>query len=67
MKRYYFDVRDQDGLVVDDEGIDLPDMDEVRAEVVQSLLDAVRDGPIISEEVTVEVRDDDGSVMTARL
>ena len=66
MKRYYFDLRDQDDLAVDEEGLELPDMDAVRAEAMRSIVDAVQDVTIVSGEIAVEVRDDLGPVMTAR-
>lgn len=69
MSRYYFDLRDQDGLVVDDEGMDLSDMDAVETEAKQAMVDAAREtlvGPIRAGETAIEVRDDVGHVMRVR-
>jgi len=70
MRRYYFDVRDQEGLVVDEEGMELPDMEAVRTEALQSMVDAAYyapQRPSISGKTTIEVRDEVGHAMTARI
>lgn len=36
MTRYYFDLRDRDGFIIDDEGFDLPDIEAVQREAVLS-------------------------------
>lgn len=69
MSRYYFDLRDQDGLVIDDEGVELPDVDAVEKEALQALIDAAREAlvrPVKARETAIEVRDDVGHVMRAR-
>jgi hypothetical protein len=67
MTRYYFDLRDRDGFIIDDEGFDLPDIEAVQREAVLSLADHGRSA---SEEaigsladLAIEVRDDAGPVM----
>ena len=70
MGRYYFDLRDVDRIVVDDEGIELPDMEAVQKEASRSIADAAREvslRPILDSETAVGVRDDDGAVMVSRL
>jgi hypothetical protein len=70
MKRYYFDLRDEDGIAVDDEGIELPDMDAVQKEAAVTIAAVARDvstRPIVDSEAAVEVRDDTGAVMAIRL
>jgi hypothetical protein len=68
MNRYYFDLRDQDGVVVDDEGILLSDMEAVKKEATQAMVDAAREAlvrPIRPGATAIEVRDDLGHVMRA--
>jgi hypothetical protein len=45
MTRYYFDLRDRDGFILDDEGFDLPDIEAVQREAVLSLADHGRGAP----------------------
>jgi hypothetical protein len=69
MTRYYFDLRDQGGLVVDEEGMDLPDMEAVEREATQAMADAARESlhrPIKPSEAAIEVRDDTGPVLRVR-
>ncbi|KRQ10011.1 hypothetical protein AOQ73_09030 [Bradyrhizobium pachyrhizi] len=72
MTRYYFDMRDGDGLVPDEEGIDLPDLRSVQIEAARSLADMARDAvypiPPMSEthRMVIEVRDDQGPVMDVK-
>lgn len=68
MTRYYFDLRDEDGCLADDEGFELPNLEAVQREAVLSLADQARD---VAEkaigsfaDLTIEVRDDVGPVMT---
>ena len=71
MPRYYFDMMDDDGLLVDDEGVELSDLDAAQEEAARSLGDMVRDatrnfkrGPI--QQMGIEVRDEIGRVMHVR-
>jgi hypothetical protein len=69
MQRYYFDLRDDDGLTIDDEGIELPDLRAVRYEASRSVVDAARNvllRPTRPTEVAVEVRDESGPVIRMR-
>jgi hypothetical protein len=67
--RYYFDHRDLDGLVVDDEGVELRSMVAVQKEATDSMTDALREilrWPIRPGEISIEVRDEKGQVMCIR-
>lgn len=67
MRRYYFDLRDAKGLIVDDEGYELSDLAAVQWEAVLSLVDRSRDtsnGSVeLQTDMEIEVRDDAGPVM----
>jgi Domain of unknown function (DUF6894) len=71
MPRYFFDLRDHDGVVTDEEGMELPSLDAVQEEAARALADMARDevplagnGP--ARHMAIEVRDDDGPVLHAR-
>jgi hypothetical protein len=67
--RYYFDLRDWDGLIVDDEGVKLRSLDAVQKEATESMTDALREclrWPIRPGQISVEVRDNKGQVMCVR-
>jgi hypothetical protein len=49
MGRYYFDLRDDNGITVDDEGMELPGLERAREEAARSLADMARDA-IVSED-----------------
>ncbi|WP_439370911.1 DUF6894 family protein [Bradyrhizobium sp. DASA03120] len=60
---------DQDGLAVDEEGLEFADMDGVEREAAQAMADAARESfqrPIKPGEAAIEVRDDSGPVMRVR-
>jgi hypothetical protein len=69
--RYYFDMRDSDGLVIDEEGVELPTLAAAQEEAARSLADMARDADIASQkqnalEMAVEVRDNVGLVLQAK-
>ncbi|UFW46394.1 MULTISPECIES: DUF6894 family protein [Bradyrhizobium] len=69
MARYYFDLVDEEGLVVDEEGLEFTDMEGVEREATQAMADAARESlhrPIKPGEAAIEVRDDTGPVMRVR-
>ena len=72
MRRYYFDLRDDDALVEDEEGIELPDIESVQEEAARSLVDMAKDmvgGNGDSSpwhRLVIEVRDDNGPVLQAK-
>lgn len=67
MGRYYFDLRDSEGLAVDEEGLELQDIQAAGEEAALSLADAARDGLRRSDgslnQLSVEVRTDEGPYM----
>lgn len=71
MTRYFFDLHDNEGIAIDDEGLELPDLAAVRREAVLSLIEHVRDhdkGASGSPNGSaVEARDDGGLVMRVRI
>jgi hypothetical protein len=70
MPKYFFDVVNGEGWIRDDEGIELPNSDAMRAEVARIAIDVAKDE--IADQnamaVTVNVRDDtDSRVFSGRL
>ncbi|MGF6426497.1 DUF6894 family protein [Bradyrhizobium elkanii] len=66
MRRYYFDLRDGEALVPDEEGIVLPDLGSVQEEAVKALADMIHNATQKSVsliQMAIEVRNDDGPVM----
>jgi hypothetical protein len=66
--RYYFDLIDNYGIAIDEEGLDLSSIERVREEAARSLGDIARDevrrlSDTIPRELTVRVRDDTGPVL----
>lgn len=71
MTRYFFDLRDADGLVLDEEGLLLSSMQAVQLEAAKSLADMARDvmrnsAPVSEQGMAIEVRDAVGPVMKLR-
>lgn len=71
MSRYYFDMRDDDDVASDEEGLELPTIESVQEEAARSLADMARDAVQTHRDGTrrpmaIEVRDDNGSVLQAR-
>lgn len=69
MPRYFFDTRDHDDFIEDDVGIEYPDLEVVKAEAARSLAELARDvlPGSLKREPAVEVRDDHGAVLKARM
>jgi hypothetical protein len=73
MPHYYLDLRDEDDLAVDEEGLELRDVAAVQEEATQSLAemagDAVR-GPSYdgnrNHQMAIEVRDETGPVLQVK-
>jgi uncharacterized protein DUF6894 len=67
MGRYYFDLRDSEGLTIDEEGLELRDVQAAQDEAALSLADAARDSLGRSDgalnQMTIEVRTDAGAFM----
>lgn len=72
MRRYYFDIREGDEFAPDEEGLELDTMERVQEEAARSLADMARDSArrrlhnAKAQEMTIEVRDDDGPVLQVR-
>jgi hypothetical protein len=72
MPLYYFDSRDLDEVVSDQEGTELSSIDEVQNEAAYALADMLRDqlraanGNGLARHLIIEVRDTGGAVMSAR-
>lgn len=65
MVRYYFDIRDNSGLAVDDEGLELQTQLEAEIEAAMSLADLAKDFADMRQDVAVEVRTAAGQVFQA--
>jgi hypothetical protein len=68
MKRYYFDIRDRDGLVPDEVGLNLRNLQAAQEEAALSLADMARDVVLDPKDsihpMSIEVRDGDGPIFT---
>jgi hypothetical protein len=67
MHRYYFDMRIGDDLRHDEDGADLPDLQAVQREALRFLADMARDLIAFPVSMSVEVPDDIGPVMNAKV
>ena len=66
MPRYYFDIVDGQGLIPDDEGIEMADQRSAEIEAAKSLAEMARDtAPIGRHQMSIEVRTDKGPVFQA--
>jgi hypothetical protein len=68
MARYYFDIREDDVLVPDKEGMEFLDLETMQREAVHTLGDLAKSMPFTIQEpgpqaATIEVRDDNGPVL----
>jgi hypothetical protein len=73
MPRYFFDFREEDGVVVDNEGVQLATLEAVQDEAAHSLADFARDearrfnpNTDLVRQLGIEVRHDDGAVMNVK-
>ncbi|MCK1387335.1 hypothetical protein [Bradyrhizobium sp. 21] len=75
MPRYYFDLRDEQGVARDEEGLVLASARAVQAEAAKSVADMARDAILAaplsdgkqSQSMAIDVRDADGPVMQVTL
>lgn len=69
MPRYYFDIRENDEFVVDELGMDLPDLQAAAVEAAQSLTDMAKDLLPDSERysLAIEVRNGNAPLFKAAL
>ena len=60
MPRYYFDSRDGDSFIEDDEGVEFPDLETARDQATAALADMARDvlPGSLRRELAIEVRDE---------
>src|SRR3954453_15728718 len=67
MQRYFFDIRDDDDVAPDEEGLVLPSLAAVREEGAHSLADLARAMIRVDprKRLAIEVRDASGSVVDA--
>jgi hypothetical protein len=63
MCTYYFHVRDEIGLVQDQDGIDLPDLRTAAAEAMRSAREYVADGCSALTNASFEIADDSGRIV----
>jgi hypothetical protein len=72
MSRFYFNIKDDDKLAIDEEGLDLPDLKAVQIEAARSLVDMARHTvwtkaeTLFGHRMAVEVRDEYGPVLEAK-
>ena len=71
MARYYFDLRDGDELIIDEEGLELRDTRAVQREAALSLSGFARDSVgsfngAQSHQMTIAVRDEHGPIMEVK-
>jgi hypothetical protein len=71
MPQYYFDLRDSTGVLIDEEGVELRDIDVARQEAARALADMARealggDTGQPAQHMTVEVRDNAGPVFQVK-
>ncbi|MHC2618963.1 hypothetical protein ACVIW2_000995 [Bradyrhizobium huanghuaihaiense] len=72
MARYYFDLRDEDELAPDEEGLELSGLRAAQVEAARSLVDMAREAACTSAPVNgthrmaIEVRDAGGPVMQVK-
>jgi hypothetical protein len=69
MPRFFFDTRDGDAFLKDDEGVLLPDLEAARDQAAVSLAELAREviPGSARRELAVEVSDDRGPVLKALL
>ena len=67
MRKYYFDLRHGDKVSEDEEGMLLPNLEEVQKESLMALAGMATALSVFPSSMAVEVRDEDGSVMRVRV
>ena len=72
MPRYYFDLRDDTGVALDEEGLELASARAVQAEAAKSVADMARDAILSAppaggrQTMAIDVRDARGPVMQVK-
>lgn len=69
MALYFFDSRDNDTFIEDDVGLEFSDLEAVKVEAARALAELARDvlPGSLKRELAIEVRDELGPVMIARM
>jgi hypothetical protein len=67
MPLYFFDTRDNEDSIVDDEGLEYPDLEAVKVAAAKALAELARDviPGSLKRRLSVEVRDELGPVLVA--
>jgi hypothetical protein len=67
MPRYYFDIRENRAVAVDEEGLELPNLKAAEVEAARSLADMAKSMPAGTERhhMAIEVRTADGPAFKA--
>jgi hypothetical protein len=65
--RYYFDIRENNEIAVDEQGLELPDLKSAEVEAAHSLGDMAKNMPdgVDGHHMAIEVRTDVGPIFTA--
>jgi len=69
MPRYYFDERDNEKFVIDDDGVEIDTFEHVKAEASRAMADFAKDvlpGSVV-RVLAIEVRDKLGPVLRVKL
>lgn len=69
MPRYFFDSRDNDGFILDDAGLEFPDIEAVKVQAAKALAELARDviAGSVRRHLSIEVRDEQGPVLIAMM
>ena len=69
MPRYFFDSRDNDVFIEDDEGWELPDIEAVKVQAAKALAELAIDviPGSLARHLSIEVRDEQGPVLIATM
>jgi hypothetical protein len=67
MTLYFFDTRDNDEFIDDDEGLEYPDLEAVKVAAAKALAELARDviPGSLKRKLSIEVRDELGPVLVA--
>lgn len=69
MGLYFFDSRDNEAFIEDDEGLDYPDLEAVKVAAAKALAELARDviPASLRRQLAIEVRDEQGPVLIAKM
>jgi hypothetical protein len=65
MPRFYFDIRENGRLLIDEDGTDLPNLQVAEREAIMTAIELVREAVHGDTDITVEVRDERGNYPVA--